>query len=171
MERHGYGDRPYQISNLADLTALQTQVNGKSFDYGDKWFRLMADIDMKDAGNWTPIGDTYETHFAGSFDGAGKTITNLYVSTDGQVAGLFGWATGDQSRIFKDLTLKGTVEHLGSGTGWCGSLIAVAYNGNGRGVTLRDITVDVTVRSHRGTIAGVVGRGVTEAKIVRYTAL
>ena len=155
---------PYQISNLADLTALQTQVNGKSFDYGDKWFRLMADIDMKDAGNWTPIGDTYETHFAGSFDGASKTITNLYVSTDGQVAGLFGWATGDQSRIFKDLTLKGTVEHLGSGTGWCGSLIAVAYNGNGRGVTLRDITVDVTVRSHRGTIAGVVGRGVTEAK-------
>ena len=155
---------PYQISNLADLTALQTQVNGKSFDYGDKWFRLMADIDMKDAGNWTPIGDTYETHFAGSFDGASKTITNLYVSTDGQVAGLFGWATGDQSRIFKDLTLKGTVEQLGSGTGWCGSLIAVAYNGNGRGVTLRDITVDVTVRSHRGTIAGVVGRGVTEAK-------
>ena len=155
---------PYQISNLADLTALQTQVNGKSFDYGDKWFRLMADIDMKDAGNWTPIGDTYETHFAGSFDGASKTITNLYVSTDGQVAGLFGWATGDQSRIFKDLTLKGTVEQLGSGTGWCGSLIAVAYNGSGRGVTLRDITVDVTVRSHRGTIAGVVGRGVTEAK-------
>ena len=158
---------PYQISNLADLTALQTQVNGKSFDYGDKWFRLMADIDMKDAGNWTPIGDTLTlgTHFAGSLDGAGKTITNLYVSTDGQVAGLFGWATANQSRTFKDLTLKGTVEHLGSGTGWCGSLIAVAYNGSGRGVTLRDITVDVTVRCHRGyAAAGVVGRGVAEAK-------
>lgn len=156
---------PYQISNLADLTALQTQVNGKSFDYGDKWFRLMADIDMKDAGNWTPIGDTYETHFAGSFDGAGKTITNLYVSTDGEVAGLFGWATANQSRTFKDLTLKGTVEHLGSSGGWCGSLIAVAYNGSGRGVTLRDITVDVTVRSHRAyATAGIVGRGVAEAK-------
>ena len=158
---------PYQISNLADLTALQTQVNGKSFDYGDKWFRLMADIDMKDAGNWTPIGDTLTlgTHFAGSLDGAGKTITNLYVSTDGQVAGLFGWATANQSRTFKDLTLKGTVEHLGSGIGWCGSLIAVAYNGSGRGVTLRDITVDVTVRCHRGyAAAGVVGRGVAEAK-------
>ena len=158
---------PYQISNLADLTALQTQVNGKSFDYGDKWFRLMADIDMKDAGNWTPIGDTLTlgTHFAGSFDGAGKTITNLYVSTDGEVAGLFGWATANQSRTFKDLTLKGTVEHLGSSGGWCGSLIAVAYNGSGRGVTLRDITVDVTVRSHRAyATAGIVGRGVAEAK-------
>ena len=154
---------PYQISNLADLTALQTQVNGKSFDYGDKWFRLMADIDMKDAGNWTPIGDTYETRFAGSLDGAGKTITNLYVSTNGQVAGLFGWTTANQSRTFKDLTLKGTVEQLGSGNSWCGGLIACAWNGYGSGVTLRNIEADVTVEGDYLT-GGLVGRGVGTAE-------
>ena len=55
----------------------------------------MADIDLADAA-WTPVGQTGATQFQGTFDGQGKTISNLNIDATAQTgahysSGLFGW--------------------------------------------------------------------------------
>ena len=56
------------------------------------YYRLEADIDLSDDGNWTPIGnavtDRQQGRFIGTFDGGGHTITGLTNNSDG-VFGLF----------------------------------------------------------------------------------
>ncbi len=131
----------YQISNAADLTALQTQVNDQGFTYDGKWFKLTDSISL--TGNWTPIGTPMA--FAGSLDGNGKTIDGLNVNVISGNAGLFDSASGG---TFKDLKLNGTV----NGTFYTGGLI-----GGGSGVTLDNIEANVTVSGGSYT-GGLVGR-------------
>lgn len=131
----------YQISNAADLTALQTQVNDQGFTYDGKWFKLTDSISL--TGNWTPIGTPMA--FAGSLDGNGKTIDGLNVNVISGNAGLFDSASGG---TFKDLKLNGTV----NGTFYTGGLI-----GGGSGVTLDNIEANVTVSGGSDT-GGLVGR-------------
>ena len=172
---------PYKISTLDDLKDLQKQVNEGYYQYADKWFALMGDIDMKNE-LWKPIG-TSESHkdavdpdrrgelsnFAGNLDGNNFTIKNLNVegAKGEQYVGLFGFATGSNVRTFKDLVLKGSVEieeNTSTGTSWCAGLIACAENGNGPGVILDNITVDINIpRAAYSFTAGIVGRGVTQA--------
>lgn len=130
----------YQISNAADLTALQTQVNDQGFTYDGKWFKLTDSISL--TGNWTPIGTPMA--FAGSLDGNGKTIDGLNVNVISGNAGLFDSASGG---TFKDLKLNGTV----NGTFYTGGLI-----GGGSGVTLDNIEANVTVSggSYTGGLVG-----------------
>ena len=172
---------PYKINDLNDLKKLQTQVNEGYYQYADKWFALTADIDMKNE-PWKPIG-TSESHkdavdpdrrgelsnFAGNLDGNNFTIKNLNVegAKGEQYVGLFGFATGSNVRTFKNLVLKGRVEieeNTSTGTSWCAGLIACAENGNGPGVILDGITVDINIpRAAYSFTAGIVGRGVTQA--------
>ncbi len=172
---------PYKINDLNDLKKLQTQVNEGYYQYADKWFALTADIDMKNE-PWKPIG-TSESHkdavdpdrrgelsnFAGNLDGNNFTIKNLNVegAKGEQYVGLFGFATGSNVRAFKNLVLKGRVEieeNTSTGTSWCAGLIACAENGNGPGVILDGITVDINIpRAAYSFTAGIVGRGVTQA--------
>lgn len=160
---------------------MQTQVNEGYYQYADKWFALTADIDMKNE-PWKPIG-TSESHkdavdpdrrgelsnFAGNLDGNNFTIKNLNVegAKGEQYVGLFGFATGSNVRTFKNLVLKGRVEieeNTSTGTSWCAGLIACAENGNGPGVILDGITVDINIpRAAYSFTAGIVGRGVTQA--------
>ena len=172
---------PYKISTLDDLKDLQTQVNEGYYQYADKWFALTNDIDMENE-PWKPIG-TSESHkdaadsdrrgelsnFAGNLDGNNFTIKNLNVegAKGEQYVGLFGFATGSNVRTFKNLVLKGRVEieeNTSTGTSWCAGLIACAENGNGPGVILDGITVDINIpRAAYSFTAGIVGRGVTQA--------
>ena len=87
-------DGYYQISSGEELAWFARQVNsGSSTIKG----RLTADIIMNEqystANNFTPIG-TEEFPFGGEFDGNGFTISNLYVSTESDYAGLFGYVAG-----------------------------------------------------------------------------
>ena len=64
---------------------------------------LTSDIDLSGI-DWTPIGIDYNHRYAGTFDGNGKTITGLTVTTSDQYAGLFG-CIGSGGKV-KDVTLK-----------------------------------------------------------------
>ncbi|TXB63453.1 T9SS type A sorting domain-containing protein [Phaeodactylibacter luteus] len=93
---------PYQIATAADLIAL----SGISEDW-DKHFRQTANIDFgadETAVDWdndgspdgaspagfSPIGN-FATEFTGSYDGDGKTISNLFINRSGSFyLGLFG---------------------------------------------------------------------------------
>jgi len=100
---------PYQISSPAQLDYLARVINTQNTDYGKKHYILTADIDLSGYGanfnngkGWIPIGTTYTTPFNGIFDGNGKKITGLYINSDSDMLGLFGYLTG----IVKNLGLE-----------------------------------------------------------------
>lgn len=85
----GYDKNAIYIDTAAELKAFAADVNNGA-DYSGKVVKLTADIDL--AGEeWAPIG-TAEHPFSGTFDGNGKTISNLKITT-GNYAGLFGYVS------------------------------------------------------------------------------
>lgn len=76
------------ISTVEGLKAIATNVNEGIDNYSGKTIRLTADLNLS-AETWTPIG-IISRPFAGTFDGGGHTISNLFVNTEHEFAGLFG---------------------------------------------------------------------------------
>ncbi len=101
----GSETNPYQISSVADLQQLSTDVkNGNSYE--DKYFKLMANLDLSGVANWTPIGNQYTSAFAGTFDGNNANYTISNVTVNGSKVsnfdlGLFGYNRG----TIKNVTL------------------------------------------------------------------
>ena len=90
---------PYQIATASDLARLAELVNVGNTDYNanDKCYQLTADLDLSsyasvDSGRgWTPIGCD-SSHFKGSFDGGGYTVTGLTINrSNAHYQGLFGY--------------------------------------------------------------------------------
>ena len=92
----GSADKPYKISTAAELAWFRNQVNSGNNRVSAT---LTEDIDLAefchaadgttytDELSWTPI-----TWFQGTFDGNGKTISNLYINATSNYTGFFGYA-------------------------------------------------------------------------------
>ena len=92
----GSADKPYKISTAAELAWFRDQVNSGNNRVSAT---LTEDIDLvefchaadgttyTDELSWTPI-----TWFQGTFDGNGKTISNLYINATSNYTGFFGYA-------------------------------------------------------------------------------
>ena len=88
---------PYLIESAQHLAHLAYLVNeGTGTTIGkNTYYKMTVSIDLNGSESlqWTPIG--YSKRFGGHLDGAGHTITNLYInSTTLQYAGLFGRIDG-----------------------------------------------------------------------------
>ena len=93
---NGEVDKPYKISTAAELAWFRDQVNCGNNTISAT---LTKDIDLSefchakdgttytDELSWTPI-----TWFQGTFDGNGKTISNLYINATSNYTGFFGYA-------------------------------------------------------------------------------
>jgi len=93
-------DGVYQIGSGAEFYWFANEVNVNKKASID--VVLTADIDL--AGyQWTPIGD-FNTIYAGSFDGQGHTIKNLY-QNDTSYSGIFGLEKGQ----VRNLTVEGNI--------------------------------------------------------------
>ena len=93
----GTAEAPYTIKNLAELIWFAEDVNAGN-KYQGKVVQLTADIDLKSE-PWTPIAQ-----FNGTFDGNGKTISNLVVNGEGKSNQGF-FARTDNGEI-KNLTIN-----------------------------------------------------------------
>ena len=86
-----YSQTEFTIADPGALAQFAVMVNdGK--DFSGKTVKLTDDIDLGSQ-EWTPIGDDgYNNLFSGTFDGNGKTISGLQITSanDGFV-GLFGF--------------------------------------------------------------------------------
>lgn len=97
------------VSTAEDLVNIANDVNNNGYSYNGKTVVLLSDIDLAGI-NWTPIGQTgseAKAQFLGTFDGNGKTISGLKVTSNNSSTtngyGLFGWLQG----TVKNLTVSG----------------------------------------------------------------
>ncbi len=102
----------YNITKASELAWIEQQVNDESNLFSGKTVKLMNDIDLNNK-EWMPIGQTGHGQFTGTFDGNGKTVSNLVVDTTEDVtflaqehycSGLFGWLNAG---TVKNLTVDG----------------------------------------------------------------
>lgn len=78
----------YLIYTASELAHVATMVNLDNY-WATAYYKLMEDIDLTDYANWVSIG-TNVRRFKGHFNGNGKKITNLTI-TSGNNIGLFGY--------------------------------------------------------------------------------
>ena len=113
----GAGCNGYELVEDLDL---DTNGNGVP-DVGDTYWNNGA--------GWLPIGAQYNT-FETTFDGNGRTISNLYINAIGSFVGLFGWA-GESSVLRNlgiiDVDIRGTRTVIGGLVGYAGGAVTSSY--------------------------------------------
>ena len=93
----------YEIGTAAELWDYATKVNSGAIATEDTAVVLTADIDLTADGfqYWEPIGNTSDVAFRGTFDGAGHSISHMYIYKTGHTAangyGLIGWSQGNNA--------------------------------------------------------------------------
>ena len=138
------GQGNYTVDNEKGLKNLAELVNNGATDIN---ITLTADIDLSGI-DWTPIGIDYNHQYTGTFDGNGKTITGLTVTTSDQYAGLFGYI-GSGGAV-KNVVLEGVQITSDNSLGSVGGVAGNSY-GN-----IEYCSVSGSV-SGNGIVGGVVG--------------
>ncbi len=144
----------YTINIPSELAYIAKIVNGGS-NLAGYTVRLNRDIDLNNI-NWTPIGTTGK-EFAGSFDGNGHTIKNLYINLNGKPAapaGLIGRSWNANTEI-KNLTVKGVNIDVTGCTGKPEAAAAVFAQGQVKSIDNVHV-YDVTIKGahYAGGIGG-----------------
>ena len=160
------------------LTEPQKDADGKTYLIGSPdelmWFnqnaqmtdsaRLTADIrinedvtaDTASLYKWTPISN-YDKRYTGSFDGAGHTVSGLYiVTTNGTKGiGMFGYA--DKDSKISNLTLADSI--INGTANYTGGIAGDAYDMQNCHV-LKSVTVTGT--QYVGGVAGYVDHSISK---------
>ena len=153
-------DGVYQIGNADELVWFVKKVNG-----GENAISavLAKDIDLANV-VWAPIGNG-SVAFAGSFDGAGHTVSNLTVdyttaaSGERLYLGLFGQVEGtpEKHAVIQNLTVTGSVNAASEFSVYSGYVAGVV--GSARYAELSNVIsrVNVTADEKVGNAASVGG--------------
>ena len=153
---------PYIITKAEELAWFRDQVNGGNKKICAKIADNVEVIDMStvchaadksqnlEEKSWVPIGNSNEK-YQGTFDGNGKTISNLYINASQKYMGLFGCTY--QSTI-KNLTFENAnVTNTEYKTG-------ILVGDAGAGSTLQNIKISKTCQINGGNIytGGIAGK-------------
>lgn len=95
FDGNGTEEEPFLISSYEDLSRLRDCVD-IGVNYEEQYFKQTADIYFPEGENWNPIGDLGHA-FAGSYDGGGHVIFNIYC--DDSHAGLFSMVEGEVKNL------------------------------------------------------------------------
>lgn len=158
---NGSKGNPYEISTAAELAWFRDYVNGGKLSVCAK---LTADIDLKDfchaadaskeEQSWEPIGNGSK-RYAGTFDGNGHTISNLYIKVQRYGVGFFGYMEyGTIKNIVFD---NAQVENTGNNYKYpyTGIVVGAAFGTLQNLKTLKNCSVKSSVRE-LGGIAGTI---------------
>ena len=140
----GKQEDPYKIYRAIDLKNFRDLVNGKDGQAANPnaHAKLMNNIDLKDVcgpeldaeTSWTPIGNSEENAYTGTFNGQNFKISGLYIkNTSSDYQGLFGRVNDG---TVKDLTVSGTVSgnyNVGGVVGYNngGTVTGCIFSGSG----------------------------------------
>ena len=118
-------DGVYEIDSLEKLKLFRDAVNAGN-NFRGETVRLTQSVDLQDE-EWTPIGNSSKTVFAGTFDGGGNTVSNLTITrdlintADNCGVGFFGYTNAPAKII--DLNIE-NVDITGSLYGFTGAEIS-----------------------------------------------
>jgi len=156
-------DGSYLITSGKQLAWIANQVNtGKNSFEGYK-FTLNNDINLNNI-PWTPIGNDLGHVFRGSFNGKGKTISNLKVdlnsgSNHTVLAGLFG-AVGQDGKV-QNLKLANVnvIGRIGKfpqnpSYNYAGGVVAINYGEISKCVVTGSVTAENGYTNYAGGVAG-----------------
>lgn len=159
--------RPEQLAGLAALVNESNSFAGKT---------IVLENDMDLAGiDWTPIGDgAYKLNgqgrngvFSGTFDGNGKSISNVKVTHDNTVpygssayAGFFGKTTNATIKDFS-LDIEITSPFDAGDFTVIGGAVGQAHTGTVENV---QVTVNVTDAASAKYVGGITGHGYADIK-------
>ena len=155
---------PYLISSRADLEIFKSNPDLLA---GCFYFKQTADIDLGDA-PWIPIGyvgdEDYQA-FVGAYDGNGKSITNMQITSNQDFLGFFAYANG---AYVHDLNIEGSINPMGTSlrdpqvgqvapnapgyTDVAGGLAGVLSGGR-----IENVTTNVSIINGRQAVGGLVG--------------
>lgn len=141
----------YQISTERELHWFASEVNGGNTAISAK---LLNDIALT-TNNWYPIGRKGHG-FAGTFDGNGKSITNLKLTSDKDETGFFGLLTNGGK--VKSLSVSGSVTAKGDVSQTGGIAGAMGEVGSKSSITDCTFSGTVTGNIQVGGIIGCVGQ-------------
>ena len=147
---------PYIITTAEELAWFRDQVNGGNKKICAKIADNVEVIDLKnfchaadaskkiDEQSWVPIGNSNKP-YQGTFDGNGKTITNLYINASQVNMGLFGYTYGG---TIKNLTFE--YANVTNTNNYAGVLVGKAFVGS----TLQNIKISNTCQIKGGKYTG-----------------
>ena len=159
------GQGNYTVTSAEGLKNIAKLVN-------EEWnlsidITLTSDIDLSGI-DWTPIGIDYNHRYAGTFDGNGKTITGLTVTTSDQYAGLFGCIGSGgtvQNVVLENVQINGA-NYVGGVAGWsygkienCSVSGSVSSNSTAGGVVGYQSDGAITGCNSSATVKGMVRAG------------
>lgn len=127
----GTANNPYRVAFPAHLDGIRYKITEHG---GDVHFIQTEDIDLRGYSNWVPIGDQ-NNRFKGTFNGNGKTISNLKIRTyseDTYYIGLFGYLDGGrlENIVLEDIDIDVT------GGSYVGGLVGGANSGTVTGCSI-----------------------------------
>ena len=132
---NGTKDEPFLIYTIEDLKRIGTNLNGGE-SYSGTYFKLMNNLDLSSVCNptsgcsWEPIGD-YDVgiRFAGTFDGDGHVISNLYIyNPQDSSIGLFGYNIGTIKNLyFTNANVTGN-EYVGAIVGYNSGIVSNCHS-------------------------------------------
>ena len=140
----------YQIGSADDLRAFAEKVNGGERDASAVLtddIVLNEKIEVDENGTvtngdkldrWIPIGNSIDNPYEGNFNGDGHTISGLYIDSNANYQGLFGYVSG--SGKIEKLSVSGDI----NGNRYVGGV--VGYNNGG--------TVTGCIFSGSGSVSG-----------------
>ena len=104
MTGNGTKTKPFVLKTAEHLAWFRDYVNGghsyacakiaddvKAIDMSTVCYKADAENQVAEL-SWTPIGNSEENQYQGTFDGNGKTISNLYIKASSDYTGFFGYA-------------------------------------------------------------------------------
>lgn len=151
-EGNGSEGSPYIITKAEELAWFRDAVNDGNYEICAKIADNVEVIDLKDFCHaadasqnlkelsWEPIGNS-DWSYVGTFDGNGKTITNLYINATQAYMGLFGriYKSTIKNLTFENANVTNTDNNIG---------ILAGYAGNGN--TLQNIKISNTCQIKGG---------------------
>ena len=151
-EGNGSEGSPYIITKAEELAWFRDAVNDGNYEICAKIADNVEVIDLKDFCHaadasqnlkelsWEPIGNS-DWSYVGTFDGNGKTITNLYINATKAYMGLFGriYKSTIKNLTFENANVTNTENDIG---------ILAGYAGNGN--TLQNIKISNTCQIKGG---------------------
>ncbi len=142
------GQGNYIVTTAEGLKAVADIANNGNLGIN---ITLTENINLTDM-DWTPIGIDYNHRYAGTFDGNGKTITGLTVTTSDQYAGLFGYI--DTGGKVKDVTLEDVQIATTNSYGYAGGVAGYSFGGK---IENCSVSGSVSGSGSSSDVGGVVG--------------